>query len=215
MAVIPMDIEGMFLVESFKPRDNYYGEKNLDIAMLRVNFKGLEPIQTLFGYEFNEGEELHYAGFHMGTTALRIRGNGHIHQLRPILKKGIVSTILPFPCPSPHLVLLDSAAQGGVSGGPVFARNGMIVGMVASGFPDTSLTYAIPVEFLSDAIGKIAKSDFGKHKIEQNDLDEWMASEMVNATEKVIKPTDPNPHKLEPLKPEEITKGSTINPSSR
>ena len=182
VAVIPMDIEGAFVVKSFKPHGDYYGQDIPDVGLLRVNFKGLLPHKILFGKDFNEGEMLHYSGFHLGTAALRNR-QGHIHQ------RGIVSAILPFPCNNPHLILLDSLSEGGVSGGPVFAHNGMVVGMVTSGFDDTKLTYALPADFLFDALRSIKKAKgFQEHELEQIDLDSWVKEQFEEKKEVTIKP---------------------------
>jgi len=203
VAVVPMAVKGAFLIKNFKPGANYYGQKIPDVGFLRVNYKGLTPHKILFGKEFKEGEILHYSGFDLGTTALR-NIEGHIHQLRPILKQGMVSAVLPFPCSDPHLILLDSLSLGGVSGGPVFADNGMVVGMITSGFDDTKLTYAIPANFLSEALANVKDaSGFQDHRIEQIELEDWVKKQLEEGKVVTIKPKDPQ-ITMKPLSPDQI-----------
>ena len=71
-----------------------------DLAFVPVKARGL-PAVALDGPEaIDEGTEVATAGFPMGTDALM--APGWIHQVTPTLQRGIISAVLPFPCPTPH-----------------------------------------------------------------------------------------------------------------
>jgi hypothetical protein len=83
------------------------------------------------------------AGFAMGTDALAIYGN--LNSVTPLLRHGIVSSLFPFPCPTPHGFTIDTASQGGQSGSPIFqTHEPIVVGLLHAGFDNTNVTIAVP-----------------------------------------------------------------------
>ena len=65
---------------------------------------------------------------------------GWIHQLSPILQKGIISAILPMVCDYPHGIMIDIVTEGGASGSPIFnVETGEVIAMLYGGLFDTHI----------------------------------------------------------------------------
>jgi len=80
-------------------------------------------------------------------------GEGRIVQFMPFLRKGIISSVLPFPGPQPHGFTLDIMSQGGSSGSPVFlADSGRVVGLLYGGFENANMTYAVPAAMIYEGM---------------------------------------------------------------
>jgi hypothetical protein len=124
-----------------------------------------EPLQ--------EGEQVAFAGFPMGTCTLT--APGWLQQFSPTLHGGLVSVILPHHTSKmSHGFLVHANTQGGASGSPVFREDGEVVGMVHSGYDEfksimnrngklvyrvpTSLTGCIPSYVITTVLG-IAETD--------------------------------------------------------
>jgi len=116
------------------------------------------------------------SGFPMGSETLR--APGWVHQVSPTLQTGIVSAVLPFPCESPHGILVDVSTLGGASGSPLFDTDtGEVLGMVYGGLEEprrmdgaaglliyrvpTSLAYAVPAQVLVDVLQAVDR-ELGK-----------------------------------------------------
>jgi hypothetical protein len=79
----------------------------------------------------------------MGNAALTIYGS--INSITPLLRHGIVSSVFPFPCPTPHGFTTDIMTQGGESGSPIFLPDRpVVVGLLHAGFDNTNVTIALP-----------------------------------------------------------------------
>jgi len=93
-------------------------------------------------WSWSIGMPIATAGFAMGTAALTIYGT--INSVTPLLRHGIVSSLFPFPCPTPHGFTIDVLSQGGQSGSPIFRANKpTVVGLLHAGFPNTNVTIAV------------------------------------------------------------------------
>jgi S1-C subfamily serine protease len=140
MVEIPLEILGVAMIGEFSTGPAYYGpRKGPDLAFVHVKARGLPAVQIDARSVIDEGTEVATAGFPMGTDALM--APGWIHQLTPTLQRGIVSAVLPFPCPTPHAYSVNVMAQGGASGSPVFlSETGAVVGVLYAGLNDYSLT---------------------------------------------------------------------------
>ena len=76
-----------------------------------------------------------------------------IVQVTPFLRRGIVSSVLPFPTASPHGLTVDNMVQGGSSGSPVFEPgSGEVIGMVWGGFENTNFTFVVPGHLIAKAL---------------------------------------------------------------
>lgn len=87
------------------------------------------PTVILATDRLQEGEEIAFSGFPMGTETLQ--APGWLHQLSPTLHRGAVSAVLPHESVDiPHGFLVHANTEGGASGSPVFRDDGSVVGMV-------------------------------------------------------------------------------------
>ena len=205
MGIVPMEIKGVILTQLFKPKGGWYGEDIPDIGIIRADFKGLPTMKMASEVVINEGDMVAVSGFPMGENVLI--APGWLHQITPTLQTGVVSAILPFPCPSPHAFLLDVMCKGGSSGSPVFnIETGEVLGMVYGGLPEkkimrgesntvliyenaSSLTLAIPSSFLKTMLARVDEvPGFKEHKVEdQKDLQSWL-KEVTESGEDILAP---------------------------
>ena len=75
------------------------------------------------------------AGFPMGDVSLTALQK--LNQMTPFLRRGIVSSVFPFPVPQPHGFTIDVIQQGGSSGSPIFYEDRPeVVGMMAESLLD-------------------------------------------------------------------------------
>lgn len=173
MGQLEMEVLGCFVVDVFKPHGFYYGPDKPDLGFFHVNMRGLPVLSVCDNLEqVVPGTQVATAGFPMGTRALR--APGYVHQLTPTLQQAIVSAVLPFPCETPHALMLNMMSQGGVSGSPIFlADNPDVVGVLYAGLQETysaqaqgidvpynvptNLTYCVAGHFLRAAIEDIAR----------------------------------------------------------
>jgi len=128
VGVVNVDIESMGDAEVWGDTTLYLGPNPPEVSMLLLSVRETPAIE--FATEpLQEGEEVAFGGFPMGTPALR--APGWLHQLSPSLQSGIVSAILPHHSDAlPHAFLLHANTQPGASGSPVFRDDGKVVGMV-------------------------------------------------------------------------------------
>ena len=151
-----IEIKAYSRIESFSANGPYYGEDRPDIGFVQLKVRGL-PALTLRTQPntLRQGIDVAIAGFPRGTDPMLAYGK--VSQLTPMLRRGIVSSLLPFPCPQPHGFTVDIMSQGGASGSPVFLVDSPeVVGLVHAGFQGTNLTYAIPSITIHEALSVCA-----------------------------------------------------------
>lgn len=222
MVEIPLEILGVAMIGEFSTGPAYYGpKKGPDLAFVHVKARGLPPVQIDSRSVIDEGTEIATAGFPMGTDALV--APGWIHQLTPTLQRGIVSAVLPFPCPTPHAYSVNIMAQGGASGSPVFlCDTGAVVGVLYAGLNDyaltlknkdvhrvpTNISYVVPSHYLTNSLGGFLKMEDMRLPPDAKTIDEMLKNaEFRNILEKgrdwVTKKVDP---KAEAERVSEITR---------
>lgn len=166
---IPLEIAGVIPVEGIDPGGAYYGPKTgPDLGFVHVKAKGLPTLQLDHTGLIEEGMDIATAGFPMGTDALM--GPGWLHQITPTLQRGIISAVLPFPCPAPHAFSIDVMTHGGASGSPVVScETGHVLGVLYAGLTDvgmtlkhndlfrvpTSISYVVPSHYIAHLLPKI------------------------------------------------------------
>lgn len=172
-----------------------YSGRQPDMAILRTDLKNLPQASIRQKPTYAEGQIVATAGFPEGHMLLR--DGQTIGQIGPTLKSGIVSAVLPFPCPTPHGLLLNIASQGGQSGSPIFdPADGQVIGLLYAGFEEprqgvltsqsgparlmyqvpTDLTFAVPAGFLRVALDKALSAPELKTHLagEVKDYNEYM-----------------------------------------
>lgn len=162
-----LDVEAIATLGREKPIEGYhYGPDIPDVGFIYVKAKGLPSLELESTFDLEEGDEVYTAGYPLGTKTLR--APGWIHQINPVLQKGIVSAIQPFPCDKPHGLLINVMSQGGASGSPIFnPRTNKVTALLYGGIIDwkgipiqdnvqlpyqngTALTLAIPAYIVSE-----------------------------------------------------------------
>lgn len=149
-----VNIRGYDLPTGFWFKGPYYGAPTPDLAFVQLNVQGL-PAVTL-ATEPNTlriGMPVATAGFALGTDALVVYGG--VNQVTPILRRGIVASLYPFPCPKPHGFTIDIMTLGGESGSPIFfADSPVVVGLLHAGFDNTNITIALPSAFVAKGLAE-------------------------------------------------------------
>lgn len=172
VAFLNIDIEQIGGASVIGNTEIYLGPNPPDMAFLLASVT--ETPSVRFAIEpLQEGEQVAFAGFPMGTRTLT--APGWLQQFSPTLHGGLVSVILPHHTSKmPHGFLVHANTQDGASGSPVFRETGEVVGMVHSGYDEfkeiegknghlvyrvpTSLTGCIPSHVMTTVLG-IAESD--------------------------------------------------------
>ena len=108
-----------------------------DLALCRINTETLEqfglaqlPCLTLGdSSKVRAGDDVAICGFPLG---LELPHDDKLHQATPIVQRGIVAAVLPFPGDdNPHAFQLDINVNPGSSGSPVFlSETGEVIGVV-------------------------------------------------------------------------------------
>jgi hypothetical protein len=107
----------------------YKGPNPPDVSFIMLPLTDTPSI-AVSQTDIEEGEDVAFAGFPMGTALLKLPG--HLNQITPTLHSGIVSAILPDRLdPQPFGFWINTNTQGGASGSPVFREDGNLVGMVS------------------------------------------------------------------------------------
>jgi S1-C subfamily serine protease len=146
--LIRYDLLTQFSVEN----GEYYGEAVPDLAFIQLNIRDVPALRLATApWSIRIGTSVATAGFPLGTDPLVVYGG--VNQITPFLRHGIVSSLLPFPCPTPHGFTVDIMSQGGASGSPIFRTDdGAVVGVLHAGFPGTNITLAVPANIAAFAL---------------------------------------------------------------
>ena len=131
---------------------DYYGEQVPDIAFIQLGVTDVPAVTLATApLSLRIGMEVATAGFPLGEVSLV--PFGIISQATPFLRRGIVSSLLPFQCPQPHGFTIDVLSQGGASGSPIFRTDSTdVVGILHAGFPGANITFGIPASFVAGAL---------------------------------------------------------------
>jgi S1-C subfamily serine protease/DNA-binding XRE family transcriptional regulator len=153
MPVLLVEIKAYSSITSFTTNGPFFGEDLPDIGFVQLKAREVPALQLATAPNvLRQGMDAATAGFPLGTDPFVCFGK--ISQLTPTLRRGIVSALLPFPCPYPHGFTLDVLSQGGASGSPVFLTDSpTVIGMVHANLPEApNMTFAIPSRLISDAL---------------------------------------------------------------
>ncbi len=206
------DVEGVTTIGREKPVEGYYyGPDVPDIGLIYLKVKGLPFLEIESDFHLQEGEEVFTSGYPLGTRTLR--APGWIHQINPVLQRGLIAAIQPFPCAKPHGLLIDMVAQPGSSGSPIFnPQNGKVTALLYGGIigwesifipnrlklpyqKSTSLTLAIPAYIVSDIL-RLSKTLYNEQTGQtiSRDVSKYLTLEQILKTypEVTLKPKTPS-----------------------
>jgi len=154
--VLFAEIKAYSHIERFLSNGPYYGEAMPDLAFVQLKVQDLPSLSLVTEPNtIRAGIPVATAGFPMGTNPLVVYGS--INQLTPFLRKGIISSVYPYPCPNPHGFTMDIVSQGGASGSPVFCLDsprvlGIVHAAVQQNGQATNVTIAVPSLLISEAL---------------------------------------------------------------
>lgn len=119
-----------WLLESFSPHTPYFGDVMPDLAFLQLDVTDVPALNLVTEPNvLTTGSEIATAGFPLGESPMTAFKK--VTQLTPLLRRGIISSVYPFPCPRPDGFTIDVTTQGGASGSPIFLANSPeVIGMV-------------------------------------------------------------------------------------
>jgi S1-C subfamily serine protease len=125
----------------------------LDVALLRVTVAGGVPIVKGLAWReppLRVGDPAVVMGFPLGLD-LAMGGDWQQVGISATLNTGTASRVLP------ELVQLDGYGTQGSSGSPVFDREGMVVGVLYGGEPESNgrIVYAVPVKAVLELLDRI------------------------------------------------------------
>jgi|SRR5208282_2263915 len=146
-----VDVTAWVALEEFSSSDTWYGQKLPDIGFVQLGVREVPALKLATeDFYLKIGMEVATIGYPMGTVPLTALGK--LNQVTPLIRRGIVSSVFPFPTELPHGFTMDIMQQGGSSGSPVLRiADGVVVGMMSSGVPewkcarsgDASFTYSL------------------------------------------------------------------------
>lgn len=167
MRLTVVDILNSVVVSGFIPGDRYFGNPNPDIGFIRLKVTDVPALELAKeAFYIRPGSLIGTAGFPLGNVALTALGN-RPNQMTPFLRRGIVSSVIPFAVESPQGFTIDILQQGGSSGSPIFREDEpVVVGMMSSsmldGAANTNISLCVPSGQIHDAlVGCEALQDVG------------------------------------------------------
>lgn len=119
------------------------GEQDNDIAVLKIQATGLQPVTLGNSDELSVGEQVYAIGNPLGELTYTMTG-GMVSALDRVINTDVSTSINVFQ--------IDAAINSGNSGGPVFNAKGQVVGVATAKYQSTGvegLGFAVPI---NDAI---------------------------------------------------------------
>lgn len=125
----------------------------LDVALLKVTVAGGVPIVKGLAWReppLRVGDPAVVMGFPLGLD-LAMGGDWQQVGISATLNTGTTSRVLP------ELLQLDGYGAQGSSGSPVFDRDGMVVGVLYGGEPESNgrIVYAVPVKAVLELLDRV------------------------------------------------------------
>lgn len=152
LRVLHVGIRNYKRLARYEKTGRNYGETLPDFAFVTLNICNVPTIRLAkIPYLLCPGLEIATAGFPLGHEPLQFYGS--VNQLTPVLRRGIISSLLPFQCDFPDGFIIDIMSQGGASGSPIFLTDeALAVGILHAGYSGTNFTYAVPSQVIADGL---------------------------------------------------------------
>jgi S1-C subfamily serine protease len=130
-----LDVVAWSALGQFSSADRWYGQTVPDIGFVQLGVREVPALKLAAeNFYLMVGMDIATIGYPMG--ALPLTALGKLNQASPFIRRGIVSSLFPFPTALPHGFTIDIMQQGGSSGSPVLGPDGTVVGMMSSGVPE-------------------------------------------------------------------------------
>jgi S1-C subfamily serine protease len=157
--LLVVDVVDYVFLGSFESSGQWFGQTVPDFGFVQLRVREV-PCLDLASEEYylKVGMDIATIGYPTGTKALTV--HNRLNQITPLIRRGIVSSVFPFPTPYPHGFTIDVLQQGGSSGSPIFpVHDAKVVGLTASSVLDTETceSAAGTVEFIQNTNISIAE----------------------------------------------------------
>jgi S1-C subfamily serine protease len=137
--MLVVDVRKSCVLGEFTSSDRWHGLNVPDLGFVQLGVRDVQFLRLASeNFYLKIGMEIATIGYPMGTLPLTALGK--VNQVTPFLRRGIVSSIFPFPIANPHGFTIDVMQQGGSSGSPIFrVGDGAVVGMMSSSVPEWNI----------------------------------------------------------------------------
>jgi hypothetical protein len=155
--VVLRKIKAINSIATFESSGPYYGQAKPDFGFVQIDVRDLPFLEICGDSNVLEvGQEVATTGFPMGDTPLSPFDPSKASQISPFTRRGIISSVLPCPCPDPHGFSIDILSEGGASGSPIFRTDDpRVIGVLHAGFPGAPITYGVPGHFLDAGLKQV------------------------------------------------------------
>jgi S1-C subfamily serine protease len=158
--LLNVDVVTTSVIDTFSSNEDWYGQPVPDIGFVQLKLRET-PFLELATEDFaiRPGMEISTIGYPMGTTPLTLHAK--VSQISPFVRRGIVSSVYPFPMANPHGFTIDVMQQGGSSGSPIFGPDnkrvvGMMWGVIKQ--PETAVSGSLSLNYLLPTNISLAES---------------------------------------------------------
>jgi hypothetical protein len=133
-------------ISRFESNSPFFGQPVPDFAFVQIDVQGLPTLEISDeSYSLQVGAEVATIGLPSGEKPLTPFDYGRASQISPFVRRGIISSVLPCPCPDPHGFSMDVLSEGGASGSPIFlTTDPRAIGILHAGFDGAPITYGVP-----------------------------------------------------------------------
>jgi hypothetical protein len=147
-----------YALSQFSSSDKWYGKEVPDIGFVQLAVQAVPTLRLATErFYVKAGMEIATIGYPLGNAPLQVLGK--LNQASPLIRHGIVSSLFPCPTALPHGFTIDIMQQGGSSGSPIFrSSDGVVVGMMSSGFPNTNVSIVEPAHIIQKALDEFNSS---------------------------------------------------------
>lgn len=150
-------IIGTFWLGSFTQSGRSSPDSNPDLALAVIDVRGLPALSVRpASLSLQPGVEVVSFGLPKGKVSL----SPHLREIpspfHPFARRGIVSSVLPYPCEEPDGFTIDISPEGAAGGSPVCSvDDGAVLGVLYGGYEGTPVTYGVPGYLLASAIASV------------------------------------------------------------
>jgi len=157
VSVVFRKLIGTFWLGSFTQFGRSSPDSNPDLALAVIDVRGLPSLKVRpESISLQPGVEVVSVGFPKGRVSLTPHRREIPSPFHPFARRGIVSSVLPYPCEEPDAFTVDISAEGAAGGSPLCsADDGAVLGVLYGGYDGTPVTYGVPGYLLASAITSV------------------------------------------------------------
>ena len=159
VSVVFRKLIGTFWLGSFTQSGRRSLESNSDLALAVIDVRGLSALNVRpDSHSLQPGVEVISVSFPKGKMSLSPHRREIPSPFHPFARRGIVSSVLPYPCEEPEAFTVDISPEGAASGSPVCSvDDGAVLGVLYGGYDGTPVSYGVPGHLLASAITSVCE----------------------------------------------------------